>query len=227
MKNIFWIILVLFTVLSASYADDIGGTNLSAEASPPIESFFSAYGLGNITRMKVDPDHPDNGHATIQMLENIGQEKGTNQFEVAISSFTAAPIFPNPNRFAPNEPPYLPLAQWMVEFEKPYFVQICRRTNDYFLTSIDFVARWDEKQGRKAYLASGQFEEDKKQAYALIEEIDSIRHEISRLTAKFESLEISDEDYQNRMAPLEKRENELNAEYQEVWARVGSVHILK
>ena len=98
------------------------------------------------------------------------------------------------------------------------FVTLSRRTNNYFLTSIDAEARWEEQQGLKAYLASGQSPGDKAKAEALKEELKSLRQEMSKILAGLDP-NISDDGYFAVMGPMEKREPELRAEYFEVLSR--------
>lgn len=193
--------------------------NENMDGAKPIEAHFAAYGLGTVLRVKVDPDQPDHGLAIIQMQENIGQEPATNRFVVVIDPYTTAPAFSTHDDIPKDGAWYLPLSQWPIDPTQTYFVQIYRRTNDYFLTSIDAVARWEEQQGLKAYLASGQLPKDKEKAEELNEELDSLRQEMSRILAGLDP-NISDDDYFAVMGPLEKREKELSAEYFEVWSRM-------
>ncbi len=194
----------------------------SMNDAKPIEDHFAAYGLGTVLRLKVDPDHPDHGNALIQMQENIGQERTTNQFVVVIDPRTTAPAFPKSAEIPIDGIWSLPLSQWPIDPEQTYFVIIARRTNDYFLTSIDVVARWEEQQGLKAYIASGQLPKDKAEAEAINEDLASIRQEMSKVLAGMDP-NISDDDYFAVMGPMEKREKELSDKYFEVWSRMKYV----
>ena len=188
----------------------------------PIESHFAAYGLGRILHINVDSRGPNHGLASILMHENIGREITTNRFVVSISPLTAARAFPQSDNGSDRDDRYLPPSQWPANTEQLYFVVVARRSNDYFLTSIDDAARWEETQSLKAYLASGQFSKDNEKAKLLNEELESLRQEMSRTLAKLDP-NITDDEYSVIMGPLEKREKELSAAYYEVWSRMKYV----
>ena len=214
--NMVYLIVVCFVTPHTSSGDE---PYESMNGTKPIEAHFAAYGLGTVLRLKVDPGQPDHGLAMIQMQENIGQETTTNRFVVVIDPYTTAPAFSTHNGIPRDGALYLPLSKWSIEPTQTYFVKIFRRANDYFLTSIDDAARWEEQQGLKAYLASGQLPKDKEKAEELNEALDSLRQEMSRILAGLDP-NISDDDYFAVMGPLEKREKELSAEYFEVWSRM-------
>lgn len=194
---------------SSSRADCLGETNAGTTAVKPIEEFYAAYGPGIIARWQADSGRPGHGIAAIQMQDNIGLENETRLFTVSFSPITSVPVSLNSNELAP---------QWSAERGKPYFVCISRHTNGYFLSSVDFFERWEEEQKRRQYLASGRLEMDKASADALLEEIQSVGNELARLMAELEPLNLSEDVFRSRIAPLEKRDKELRAELEEVWS---------
>jgi len=218
MKSIFIIFQVLFIGLNICWAENICLTNLDGMAAQPIEDLYVAYGLGIITQLDVNFNEPANGYATIRMLKNIGQEKSLKQFKVAITPLTSAAIFPNPNALTSKAHPYLPFAQWPIIAEKPYFFSIIQTTNQYLLTAIDSTSRWEKEEEMKAYLASGQLQKDKERADILDEEIRSSRKEMTQLLTELKPLNLSEEEFRARIAPLEKRDKELRSELEEVWS---------
>lgn len=187
-----------------------------------VEDHFAAYGLGTVLQVIADPDRPDHGLTTIQMHQNIGKESGTNRFVAAIGPLTTARAFPYSDGIANNGSAHLPLSQWPLEPKQSYFVVIARRTNNYFLVSIDNGKQWEQQQGLQAYLASGQLPKDKEKAAELAEDLDRLRQEMSQTLAGLDP-NISDEKYFAIMKPLETRERELSAKYQEVWSRMQTV----
>ena len=217
----YYLCSILFFSLASriSYGDQPSG---GIDGTILVEDHFAAYGLGSVLRMKVDPSHPDYGLAVIQMQENIGKETATNQFIVAIGPLTAAPVFPNSDGIPLNRALYLPVSRWSVDPNQVYFIMIAKRSNDYFLTSIDFVERWKEDQGFKQYIASGQLSLDKAEAEAIAEDLTSLRREMSRILATL-APNISDDEYLKVMGPLEKQEKELSDKYNEVWSRMKFV----
>jgi len=152
------------------------------------------------------------------MQENIGQEKDTRLFTVVFSPITAVPDVLNSDIFAVNDHTQPPVTPWTAEIGKAYFMCISHRTNGYFLSSIDFIDRWNEEQERKDYLASGQLQNDKPRADALQEEITSVNKALTQLLIELEPLNLPEEEYRARIAPLENRDKELRTELEEVWS---------
>ena len=175
-----------------------------------------------VLRIKINPNDSSQARAIIQMQENIGRVQETNLFLVEINSLTAAGAFPRLVNGVNLGANYLPVSQWAIEQNQLYFMLISKQSTGYFLTSIDYIDRWVEEKGLNEYLASGRLPLDYAESQLLSEELQKHNQEMARVLAEMDP-DISDEEYFTIMAPLEKREKELQDKSLEVWGRMRCV----